>query len=167
MLYRSGRDFGITKITPGQKPDAGKLKLDAMEMKIDPAKEWQQIYNDGWRIFRDYFYVDNLHGVDWKSVRKNYAQLVPFVGHRADLDFILSEMVSESNTGHSYVDWGDFEKPKRIEGGLLGAKLVADEKTGYYKIAKIYQGQNWNESLRSPLTETGSEREGRRLPHQH
>ena len=155
MLYRSSRDFGITKITPGQKPDAGKLKLEAMEMKIDPAKEWEQIYNDGWRIFRDYFYVDNLHGVDWKSVKKNYAALVPFVGHRADLDFILSEMVSESNTGHSYVDWGDFEKPKRVEGGLLGAQLVADKKSGYYKIAKIYQGQNWNESLRSPLTEQG------------
>jgi tricorn protease len=155
MLYRSGRDFGITKITPGQKPDAGKLKLEAMEMKIDPAKEWAQIYNDGWRIFRDYFYVENLHSVDWKAVKENYAQLVPFVGHRADLDFILSEMVSESNTGHSYVDWGDFEKPKRIEGGLLGAKLVADEKSGYYKIAKIYQGQNWNELLRSPLTEQG------------
>ncbi|HSO85969.1 MAG TPA: PDZ domain-containing protein [Draconibacterium sp.] len=155
MLYRSGRDFGITKITPGQKPDAGKLNLDAMEMKIDPAKEWAQIYNDGWRIFRDYFYVSNLHGVDWKAVKENYGQLVPFVGHRADLDFILSEMVSESNTGHSYVDWGDFEKPKRVEGGLLGAQLVADEKAGYYKITKIYQGQNWNESLRSPLTEQG------------
>jgi tricorn protease len=155
MLYRSGRDFGITKIAPGQKPDAGKLKLDNLEMKIDPAKEWAQIYNDGWRIFRDYFYVNNLHGVDWKAVKENYARLVPYVGHRADLDFILSEMVSESNTGHSYVDWGDFEKPKRIEGGLLGAQLVADEKTGYYKIAKIYKGQNWDESLRSPLTEQG------------
>ncbi|TNF42828.1 MAG: acetyl-CoA synthetase, partial [Bacteroidetes bacterium] len=155
MLYRSGRDFGITKIAPGQKPDAGKLKLDAMELKIDPAKEWQQMYNDGWRIFRDYFYVDNLHGVDWKAVKENYGQLIPFVGHRADLDFILSEMVSEANAGHAYVDWGDFEKPKRIEGGLLGAKLVADKKAGYYKIAKIYQGQNWNESLRSPLTEQG------------
>ena len=155
MLYRSGRDFGITKIAPGQKPDAGKLKLDNLEMKIDPAKEWQQIYNDGWRIYRDFFYVNNLHGIDWEAVKKNYAQLVPFVGHRADLDFILSEMVSESNTGHSYVDWGDFEKPKRIEGGLLGAKLLADEKSGYYKITKIYQGQNWDESLRSPLTEQG------------
>ena len=155
MLYRSGNDFGITKITPGQKPDAGKLKLDGLEMKIDPAKEWQQIYNDGWRIFRDYFYVDNLHDVDWKATKENYAPLVPYVGHRADLDFILSEMISESNTGHSYVDWGDFEKPKRVEGGLLGAQLIADEKTGYYKIAKIYQGQNWDESLRSPLTEQG------------
>ncbi len=155
MLYRSGRDFGITKITPGQKPDAGKLKLDNLEMKIDPAKEWQQIYNDGWRIFRDYFYVNNLHGVDWEAVKENYAQLVTYVGHRADLDYILSEMISESNTGHSYVDWGDFEKPKRVDGGLLGAQLLADEKTGYYKIAKIYQGQNWDESLRSPLTEQG------------
>jgi tricorn protease len=155
MLYRSGGDFGITKIAPGQKPDAGKLKLNNLEMKIDPAKEWQQIYNDAWRIYRDYFYVNNLHGVNWKAVKENYAQLVPFVGHRADLDFILSEMISESNTGHSYIDWGDFEKPKRIEGGLLGAQLIADEKTGYYKIAKIYKGQNWDESLRSPLTEQG------------
>ena len=155
ILYRSGRDFGITKIAPGQKPDAGKLKLDGLEMKIDPAKEWAQIYNDGWRIFRDYFYVNNLHGVDWKAVKENYGQLVPYVGHRADLDFILSEMVSESNTGHSYVDWGDFSRPKRIDGGLLGTQLVADEKAGYYKIAKIYQGQNWNESMRSPLTEQG------------
>ncbi|HPE75359.1 MAG TPA: PDZ domain-containing protein [Draconibacterium sp.] len=155
MLYRSGRDFGITKVAPGQKPDAGKLKLDNLEMKIDPAKEWQQIFNDGWRIYRDYFYVNNLHGVDWKAIKDNYGQLVPYVGHRADLDFILSEMISESNTGHSYVDWGDFEKPKRIEGGLLGAQLLADKKSGLYKIAKIYQGQNWDESLRSPLTEQG------------
>ncbi|HRX11178.1 MAG TPA: PDZ domain-containing protein, partial [Draconibacterium sp.] len=155
MLYRSGRDFGITKVAPGQKPDAGKLKLDNLEMKIDPAKEWQQIFNDGWRIYRDYFYVNNLHGVDWKAIKDNYGQLVPYVGHRADLDFILSEMISESNTGHSYVDWGDFEKPKRIEGGLFGAQLVADKKSGLYKIAKIYQGQNWDESLRSPLTEQG------------
>ena len=126
-----------------------------MEMKIDPAKEWEQVYNDGWRIFRDYFYVYNLHGIDWEGIKEDYAQLVPFVGHRADLDFILHEMISESNTGHSYVDWGDFEQPKRIENGLLGAKLVADEKSGLYKIEKIYEGQNWNESLRSPLTEQG------------
>lgn len=155
FLYRSGRDFGITKAAPGQKPGNGKLDLSNMEMKIDPVKEWQQIYNDGWRIYRDYFYVNNLHGVNWKAVKENYAKLLPYVGHRMDLDYIFSEMVSESNTGHSYVNWGDFNKPKRVEGGLLGAKLVADTKAGRYKIAKIYQGQNWDKSLRSPLTEQG------------
>jgi tricorn protease len=155
ILYRSGTDFGISGIAPGQKPDDGKLDLSDMEMKIDPLKEWEQIFNDGWRIYRDYFYVNNMHGVDWKAVREDYAVLVPFVGHRADLDFILSEIVSESNTGHSYVNWGDFKKPERIEGGLLGAELVADKNAGYYKIAKIYEGQNWDESRRSPLTEQG------------
>ncbi len=155
MLYRSGRDYGITTIKPGIKPETGKLNLDDMEMKIDPEKEWAQIYNDGWRIYRDYFYVSNLHGVDWKKVKDNYGKLMPYVGHRADLDYILSEMVSESNTGHSYVNWGDFKKTKRVEGGLLGANLERDSKTGRYKIVKIFKGENWNKSRRSPLTEQG------------
>ncbi len=155
FLYRSGRDFGIASVKPGQKQGTGELDLNDMEMKIDPVKEWQQIYNDGWRIYRDYFYVNNLHGVDWKKVKENYAQLLPYVGHRMDLDYIFSEMVSESSTGHSYVNWGDFKTPERVEGGLLGAKLVADTKAGRYRISKIYEGQNWDASLRSPLTEQG------------
>lgn len=155
FLYRSGRDFGIAKVAPGQKSGAGKLDLSNLEMKIEPVKEWQQIFNDGWRIYRDYFYVNNLHGLNWKAVKANYEKLVPYVGSRADLDYIFHEMISESNTGHSYVNWGDFKKPKRVDGGLLGAKLVADDKAGRYKIAEIYEGQNWDESLRSPLTEQG------------
>ncbi len=155
FLYRSGKNFGIAKVAPGQKTEDGNLDLGNMEMKIDPVKEWQQIYNDGWRIYRDYFYVGNLHGVNWEKIKESYAQLLPYVGHRMDLDYIFSEMVSESNTGHSYVNWGDFKKPKRIEGGLLGAELIADKKAGLYKISKIYEGQNWDKSLRSPLTGQG------------
>lgn len=155
MLYRSGGDYGIAKINPGQKPGSGKLNLDGLEMKIDPRAEWNQIYNDGWRIFRDYFYVSNLHGVDWEAVRKSYSALLPSVGSRFDLDYILNEMVSESNTGHSYVDWGDIHRVKRISGGLLGAELESDAKAGRYRIMKIYQGENWNPERRSPLTEAG------------
>ena len=155
MMYRSGKDFGITKLTVGQKAGAGKLNLDDMTMKIDPKKEWAQIYTDGWRIFRDYFYVNNLHGVDWKGIKERYSQLVPYVSHRADLDYILGEIISETNTGHSYVDWGDFEKVKRVDTGLLGAELKADPASGKYRIAKIYAGENWNEARRSPLTEQG------------
>jgi len=155
MIYRSGKDFGITKLTTGQKSGAGKLNLDDMEMKIDPKKEWAQIYTDGWRIFRDYFYVSNLHGVDWKSIKERYSPLVDYVSHRADLDYILGEIVSETNTGHTYVDWGDFEQVKRVDTGLLGAELKADAASGKYRIAKIYAGENWNEARRSPLTEQG------------
>jgi len=155
MLYRSGSDFGITAIKPGSKPGDGKLNLEKMDMKIDPVKEWEQIYNDGWRIFRDYFYVENLHGVDWDEIKTNYNKLLPYVGHRADLDYILSEMVSESNTGHAYVNWGDFENPERVEGGLLGTRLEPDSNAGRFRIAEIYPGENWNDSRRSPLTEVG------------
>jgi len=155
VIYRSGEDYGIIKLIPGQKPGAGKINLSGLEMKIDPRKEWNQIYVDAWRIFRDYFYVDNLHGVDWLAMRERYSALLPYVGHRADLDYILNELVSESNTGHSYVDWGDFERVKRIDNGLLGAELVADETAGRFRITKIYKGENWNPQRRSPLTEQG------------
>ncbi len=154
-IYRSGEDYGIIKLTPGQKAGAGKINLGGLEMKIDPQKEWNQIYVDAWRIFRDYFYVDNLHGVDWKAMKERYSSMLPFVSHRADLDYILNEIVAESNTGHSYVDWGDFENVKRISNGLLGAELTVDEVAGRYKITRIYKGENWDPARRSPLTEQG------------
>jgi tricorn protease len=155
FIYRSGSDYGIASVAPGQRPGTGKLNLDHMEMRIDPRKEWEQIYVDGWRIFRDFFYVDNIHGVDWQGYRETYAQLLPYVGHRFDLDYILNEIVSEANAGHAYVDWGDFPRPKRIESGLLGAEIEADQAAGRYIIRKIYAGENWNDKRRSPLTEIG------------
>ena len=155
MIYRSGKDYGIAKLTTGQSSGAGKLNLDDLVMKIDPKKEWAQIYTDGWRIFRDYFYESNMHGVDWKGIKERYSPLVQYVSHRADLDYILGEIISETNTGHCYDDWGDFEKVKRVDTGLLGAELQADQSSGKYKISKIYGGENWNEARRSPLTEQG------------
>ena len=155
FMYRSGNDYGIAKVAPNQPAGSGKLNLDKMEMKIHPRKEWDQIYNDSWRIFRDYFYVDNLHGVDWSGLKETYGALIPYVGHRFDLDYILNEIVSESNAGHAYVDWGDFPRVKRIDTGLLGADLEADQNAGFYRITRIYTGENWNPARRSPLTEAG------------
>ena len=161
VMYRSGGEYGIIKLSPGQKAGAGKLSLSGLEMKIDPQKEWKQIYVDAWRIFRDYFYVNNLHGVNWTEIRNRYNALLPYVSHRADLDYILNEIVAETNTGHTYVDWGDFETVKRIDNGLLGAELTADDASGRYRISKIYKGENWNSLRRSPLTEQGVDvREG-------
>lgn len=154
-MYTSGGDYGIIKLTPGQKAGAGKLNLSGLEMKIDPQAEWKQIYNDAWRIVRDYFYVSNLHGLNWKEVKDRYSVLIPSVSHRADLDYIINEVVAEMNVGHTYVDWGDFGRPKRIEGGLLGAELTADQAAGRYRITDIYRGENWVPSRRSPLTEQG------------
>lgn len=155
LIYNNGNEYGIIKVKEGQKAGAGKINLDNMQMKIDPRKEWNQIYTDAWRIFRDYFYVSNLHGVDWPGIKQRYSPLLSSVSHRADLDYILSEIVAETNTGHSYVDWGDFAKVKRVEGGLLGAEIIPDPAAGLYKIGKIYDSENWNNSRRSPLHDIG------------
>lgn len=155
FVYRAGKDYAVAKNQPGQKTGESKINLDNLTMKIDPRLEWNQIYADAFRIFRDYFYVGNLHGMDWEALQKKYGEMLPYVPSRFDLDYILNEVVSETNTGHAYVDWGDIERVDRIDGGLLGAELEADLSAKRYKIRKIYQGENWNESRRSPLTESG------------
>jgi tricorn protease len=155
FLYRAEDKWGIIDIKPKQKVGDGVLKLDNLMKKIDPKIEWQQMYNEGWRIYRDWFYVENMHGVDWEKMREKYARLIPYVSHRADLDYIFGELVGELNVGHCYVNWGDFKRVKRLDTGLLGVELEADRESNRYIITKIYEGENWNEATRSPLTEQG------------
>ncbi len=155
FMYRAGPNYGVIGLSPNQKPGDGALDLSDMNMKIYPLKEWEQIYNDGWRIYREWFYVENMHGVDWDALREKYARLLPYVSHRADLDFLFGELVGELNVGHAYVNWGDFPRVERVEGGLLGAEFEADLNTDRYIISKIFPGENWNDSTRSPLREHG------------
>jgi len=155
FLYRSAGKWGIVDIRAKQKVGSGKLNLKNLTMKIDPIMEWKQIYNEGWRIFRDWFYVTNMHGVDWQKMKEKYAKLLPYVSHRADLDYIFGEMVGELNVGHTYVNWGEFKRVPRLNTGLLGVLFEADKKAKRYKISKIFQGENWNPGTRSPLTEPG------------
>ncbi|HKQ53796.1 MAG TPA: PDZ domain-containing protein [Pyrinomonadaceae bacterium] len=155
FIFQAGENFGVAAVAPGQKTDAGLLKLDGMTVKIEPRAEWTQTYTDAWRIMRDWFYDPNMHGVDWQAVRARYGQLVPFVSTREDLNFLLTEMGSELMAGHVYTDRGpDATRVARTDGGLLGAEIEPDA-SGYFRITKIYPGENWHESFRSPLTEPG------------
>jgi tricorn protease len=131
------------------------LDLSGMEVSLDRRAEWTQIFNECWRQARDFLYVPNMHGVDWPAMRNRYAPLVDHVNHRADLTYVIGEMISELNVGHTYVGGGDLPKPRRIKMGLLGARLSKHNDSGYFRIDKILAGQNWDKSLRSPLTEIG------------
>jgi tricorn protease len=156
ILYRQRGDvFGILDPRPGQKPGDGKLELDKLTLRIQPREEWRQEYMDAWRIFRDWFYDPNLHGVDWKAVRDRYAEEIPYMSNRADLDYLLGEIGAEISVGHAYVQPTESAPgPKRVEGALLGAEIVADP-SGYYRIDHIFPGENWHPDFRSPLTEPG------------
>lgn len=130
------------------------LDLNDLKVELDRKAEWKQIYHECWRQMRDFVYDPNLHGVDWKALRKNYESLLPYVNHRADLTYIIGELISELNLGHSYVGGGDYPKAERIPMGLLGAQVIRDA-SGYIQISKILKGENWSKSVRSPLTEIG------------
>ncbi|HUM34357.1 MAG TPA: PDZ domain-containing protein, partial [Candidatus Saccharicenans sp.] len=125
------------------------------EIWLDRQAEWAQIFNESWRQMRDFFYAPNMHGVDWEKVRAQYEPLARAVNHRADLTYVIGEMIGELNCGHTYVGGGDLPVVQRVNVGQLGAKLEKDKATGYYRIKKILAGQNWDKDLRSPLTEVG------------
>ncbi len=155
MLVRQNGKWGVIN-TP-----SGKIMLDesidqsGMKVYVDYKKEWQQMFREAWRYYRDYFYASNMHGVEWESIFDKYSVLVPYVAHRSDLTYLMGEMVGELSTGHCYINNGSRPMPKRIQTGLLGAKISRDASSGYFRIDKILKGANWSSSLRSPLTEIG------------
>ncbi len=120
-----------------------------------PAQEWATIFDEVWRRYRDFFYVRNMHGYDWKAIGEQYKALLPHVAHRWDLTYLLNEMISELNCSHLYLTSGDFEVPPRAPVGLAGARFEVDERSGRYRIAKLYRGHNEETLYRSPLTEVG------------
>lgn len=154
LLLRRGGDFAIVDAKPDAKFDDGKLAMDRVELRIEPKREWQQMYVDGWRILRDWFYDPNMHGQDWAAIRAQYEPLVRQVSTRADLDYIFQELVGEMNSGHIYVQSGDQSSVERKQGGLLGAEL-SQHSSGYVRIDRIFPGENWEPRTRSPLTMPG------------
>jgi tricorn protease len=140
------------------KPKAKEPKsVSTKELAVDrvPAEEWATIFDEVWRRYRDFFYVRNMHGYDWKAIGDRYRQLLPHVSHRSDLTYLLGEMVAELSVGHAYIEEGDIERPARAKVGLPGARFALDEKAGRYRIAKIFRGHNEEEKYRSPLTAVG------------
>ncbi len=152
LILLSKEKYAIVDAEPDQKADKP-LDVSKLQALLDPRAEWRQIFNEAWRLERDYFYAANMHGVDWPGLRDRYGALLPHVAHRVDLTYLIGEMIGELGAGHSYVGGGEAPHPERVKIGLLGADLELDG--GRYRIARIFEGQNWDKGRRSPLTEPG------------
>jgi len=138
--------------TPPQ-PGQGRLNF-SLRTYLDPKEEFKQIFNEGWRNQRDYLYVPNLHGTDWVKDKEMYGAMLPYVMHRADLNYLIDMMGAEISIGHSYVRGGDMPDVPQVQGGLLGADFAIEN--GRYKVTRIYDNENWNPDLRSPLAVPGA-----------
>ena len=135
--------------------EAKNVKIAGLSTERIRSVEYQQIFDEVWRRYRDHFYVRNMHGYDWEALREQYRPLVAYVASRADLNYLIGEMIAELSVGHAYVAGGDIGAPERSEDALLGATFELDESAGLYRIDTIYAGQNEEDRYRSPLTEPG------------
>jgi tricorn protease len=157
LLYRTGgATAGLFLVDANRAavPQAGSGRLTAeLRAFIDPREEFKQIFNEGWRNQRNNLYVPNLHGVDWPKMKEMYGQLLPYVNHRADLNYLMDNMGAEIAVGHSYVRGGEMPEVPNASGGLLGADFAVDQ--GRYRITKIYESETWNPELRAPLAQPG------------
>ncbi|MCC6427982.1 MAG: PD40 domain-containing protein [Phycisphaerales bacterium] len=129
-----------------------------MQVSLKPREEWKQIVNDAWRLQRDFFYEPTMHGVDWNAARDHYLKMVDDASTREDVNYIISEMISELNIGHAYLGApGDVESQPSAGTGVLGCdfELVKGPEGNAYKIAKIYEGGPWDADARNPLRQTG------------
>ncbi len=134
--------------------DAKELNLAEMNIYVDPRAEWEQMFTEVGRIERDFFYDPNLHGLDMKATLADYRPYVNSLASRQDLNYLWSDMLGNLTVGHLFfLPPPDREKPSTVQTGLLGADYSIEHDR--YRFSRIYRGENWNPSLRAPLTEPG------------
>ena len=147
MLISDGETLAVAPAMEGAEP--APVDTSRMVAVVDPRAEWEQIFDDTWRIFRDYFYLENMHGVDWKAVREHYRPMLADCTTREDLNYVIDEMIAELNVGHAYnfgspYESGDFEPV-----GLLGVDFNSSDDG--WRIERIHRGGDWDADARGPL----------------
>src|SRR5690554_100552 len=154
IMYRSKGKYYITNTSADIKntPD-NMVKTTGIKQLVDPVAEWKQVFDEVWHMQKEYFYAENMHGIDWKEIRKQYEPMLPFVKHRADLTYLLNEMMGEMVVGHNYIYPGTQPSAPSVSVGMLGADYQIEK--DHYKIEKIYSTYDWNPKLKSPLTIPG------------
>ncbi|MGH8150637.1 MAG: S41 family peptidase, partial [Steroidobacteraceae bacterium] len=162
VLYKTAGPHGHYELTaadavaPGHPGKRTPLDLSHLWVRIVPTQEWAEMFENAWRLERDLFVNTRMNGVDWQAVHTAYAKLLPLVGSRQDLDYLIGQIQGELGNSHTYVGGGDFDDPvKPMPTALLGADFALDAASGRYRIAKIYPGDNTRPAYRSPLTEPG------------
>ncbi len=161
VLYRRDKAFFIADAKPSESasaptPEAKALDLSHMGTRIDPRQEWDEMFQSAWRLDRDFFFRSQMNGVDWDAVRRSYERLLPLLGSRDDLNYLIGEMIGELSNSHTYVGGGDRGGTEpRVPTAYLGADYGIDARSGHYVFSRIYPGDNTRPEYRSPLTEPG------------
>ncbi len=157
IVYRKRPGVGIISASD-RKSKGGSLDLSGLKIKIDPAAEWAQIFNEAWRLERDFYYDPNTQGIDWPAMREKYGRLLPFASCRQDLTYIIGEMIGELNTSHTYVYSGDSRRQaERVNIGMLGVDWEVDDAASRYRFGRILDVADWTLDVIPPLAGPGKD----------
>ncbi|HEU4931560.1 MAG TPA: hypothetical protein VFT48_05740, partial [Pyrinomonadaceae bacterium] len=121
IMVGQGPGYNLYDATPLGERSRKAVATTGLYVDRVPVEEWNQIFNEVWRRYRDWFYVSNMHGYDWTALREQYRPMLKYVAHRSDLNYVISEMIAELTVQHAYIDGGDFQIPPRPRSGLPGA----------------------------------------------
>ena len=156
VVLRKGKRLSVVDVEADADVDEGKVCLGKVRIQVDRRAEFLQIFDEAWRVQRDWFYDPGMHQVDWAGMREKYRGFVPFCGNRGDLNYLIGEMIGELNIGHSYVWGGDHpDGPEHVSVGLLGADFDTPADSPFHRIAHVVPGVSWNPDEYSPLTSPG------------
>ena len=155
IIYKKGNKIAL--INSDTKGDEGKF-LDLADLKIwlDPVAEWKQMFNETWRLERDFYYEPDMHGIDWPAMKEKYGKLLPFVSCRQDLTYLIGELIGELNTSHTYVEGGNITRTaENVKVGMLGADYEVDRVAKRHRFKKIYRVADWTQKIFPPLARPG------------
>jgi tricorn protease len=155
IIYSKRRALGIIPST--EKESKGHpLDLSDLEVWLDPLQEWTQIFNEAWRMERDFYYEPGMHGIDWNEMKEKYGRLLPYASCRQDVRYIIGELIGELSTSHTYVFGGEKRRQaERVNVGMLGADYEIDKTHNLYRFKKIYRVSDWSRKIYPPLALTG------------
>ncbi len=149
------KDGGVS-LMPADGGNPSPLRLTDLKVWYDPVSEWKQIFNEAWRMERDYYYEPGMHGQDWPALKLKYEKLADRATCRQDLTFIIGEMIAELNTSHTYVYGGDAKRRSEpVNTGMLGADYSVDKQNNLYRFSKIFREKDWSREAWPPLAKPG------------
>ncbi len=158
LLVRKGSDLYV--IAAGTKPPTklaeAKVDLKNWMLRVDPRREYVEMFKEAWRLHRDYFYDPDMNGVDWPAMEKKYMPLALRVTDRQELSDVIGQMVAELSALHTFVRGGAMRPGQdTVAVASLGARLERDAEDGGYRVTQVYRADPDQPDQLSPLARPG------------
>jgi tricorn protease len=161
IVQRDGSDLRLVpadRRVEGSDDEIGEstvdIELDRLRVRVDPAAQWRQMYDETGRLMRDHFWIADMAGVDWAAVLDRYRPVLDRVSSRDDLSELIWEVLGELGTSHAYEHAPERPADPTRRLGHLGADLTRDA-DGRWLVDRVLPGESSAPAARSPLAAPG------------